>query len=460
MKIRTRLILLFTSIVALILMISSVAIYFFSADYRHDDFYQRLENKGRITARLLIEVDEVDESVLRRIEDNNPISLSNEKITIYDYKDSVLYTSDDEGVIRKDTTLLNQVRLDGTVRFKQGEYECLGFLYTDRFDRFVVVVAATDIYGLRKMHNLQLILIAVFAGSIIMILISGAFYVGRVLRPISKVIEEVADISESSLHLRVEEGGTKDEIWKLANTFNGMLSRIEAAFNTQKQFIANASHEIRNPLAALLVQIDVCLIQKRKADDYEDVLHSLREDITNLKTVSNRLLLLAQASVEGIQSKFSIHRVDEVLWDAKTELQRANPKFVVNVSMSVASDDDTHLQVRADDQLLKGAFLNIMENACKYSHDSRADVDLSSNGDGLIIRFVDKGIGIPTKDLPNVFQPFSRGSNVGTVRGNGIGLSLVHRIIKALGGEVSINSVLGIGTEIRVSLPIAGARRH
>lgn len=453
MNIRTRLILLFASIVALILMISSVAIYFFSSDYRHDDFYQRLENKGRITARLLIEVDEVDESTLRRIEENNPISLSNEKITIYDYRDSVLYTSDDDRVINIDKHLRDEVRLEGSVQFKQDLYECLGFLYTGRFDRFVVVVAATDIYGFKKLKNLELILIIVFAVGIVIIIISAFFYVGKVLQPISRVVKEVDDISETNLHLRVAEGNNKDEIWKLASTFNGMLTRLETAFNSQKQFIANASHEIRNPIAALLVQIDVALIKRRSEEEYESVLQSLREDITNLKTVSNRLLMLAQASVDGGERGFTVHRVDEILWEAKSELHSTQPKFITNISLDISSDDDSALRVRGDEQLLKGAFINIMENGCKYSFDNKVEVNLRTLEGQVEITFVDRGIGIPTKDLPYLFQPFFRGSNVGKVRGNGIGLSLVSRIIKAVGGDILINSIMGVGTEIKVILP-------
>lgn len=456
MNIRTRLILLFASIVALILMGSSVAIYFFSSDYRHDDFYQRLEAKGRITARLLIEVDEVDERTLKRIEENNPISLSNEKITIYDYRDSVLYTSDDGRVINIDKTLLDQVRLDGSVQFKQDLYECLGFLYTGRFDRFVVIVAATDIYGFKKLKNLELVLIVVFAVGIVIVIISAFFYVGKVLQPISRVVEEVDDISETNLHLRVAEGKNKDEIWRLANTFNGMLTRLELAFNSQKQFIANASHEIRNPIAALLVQIDVALIKRRSEQEYEDVLQSLREDITNLKTVSNRLLMLAQASVDGGERGFTVHRVDEILWQAKSELHSIKPTFITNISIDINSeDDDSGLRVRADDQLLKGAFINIMENGCKYSSDNKVDVNLRTTNDNIEITFVDRGIGIPAKDVPYLFQPFFRGSNVGKIKGNGIGLSLVSRIIKSVGGDIQINSIVGVGTEIRVILPVA-----
>jgi signal transduction histidine kinase len=455
MNIRARLIVLFVSIVALIMLSSSVAIYFFSADHREDDFYRRLESKGRITARLLIEVDEVDEILLKRIEKDNPISLSNEKITIYDYKNQILYTSDDEREIRISDELLDQVRLDEQVKFTQKGYEALGFLYADKFDRFVVIVAATDIYGLIKLRNLGTILIVVFASSILIILLSAAFYVGRVLKPIASVIQEVDEISATSMHRRLAEGDGKDEISRLAQTFNGMLGRLETAFNSQKQFIANASHELRNPLAGLLVEIDVCLISRRTGDEYEGVLRSLRDDITSLKTVSNRMLMLVQASMENVESRFSLVRVDELLWEAKTEVTKIDRSYTVSIEMDRSIDDDASLNVMGDEQLLKGAFVNVMENGCKYARDNSVSVRLTTHPGQLILDFIDRGVGIPGAELANVFEPFFRGSNVSKIKGNGIGLSLVWRIIKNHAGSISIDSSLTSGTTVNISLPLA-----
>lgn len=455
MNIRSKLIILFVSIVALISLATSFAIYFFSSSYRVDEFYRRMENKGKITARLLIEVDEVDEEVLRRIEKDNPISLSNERIIIYDFKNTVLYSSDDENELAISNDWLDQVRLEENVKFIQGPYEGVGFLYTDKYDRFVVIVAAMDIYGHNKLSNLRTILIIVFAASIIIIFISATFYVGNALKPISNVVQEVDDISATSLHRRVNEGNGTDEISRLARTFNNMLIRLEAAFVTQKQFIANASHEIRNPLTAILGQIDVSLMSTRTPHEYMTVLQSLREDITNLKTVSNRLLLLAQATVEDTERRLLPQRCDQIMWEAKAELIKLEPGYNVSIELDQHIDDESSLRIMADDQLLKGAFVNLMDNACKYSDDRTVKVTISREAKNVVIDFRDQGIGISPEDRPHIFEPFYRGRNVDGVKGNGIGLSLVYRIVKGHNGQIHVSANSPKGTTVSISLPLS-----
>jgi len=456
MNIRNKLIILFISIVALISIITSLAIYYFSSDYRQDEFYRRMENKGRITAKLLIELDEVDDALLRKIEKDNPINLYQEKMVIYDFHNKVLYSSDEEGIIKVDREILDKARLAGLVKFHQNDYEAVGFLYTDKYDRFVVIVAAIDIYGLTALKDLRTIMIVVFVASIIIILISGYFYVGNALQPISKVIREVDDISATSLYRRVDEGNGNDEISRLANTFNSMLGRLETAFTTQKLFIANASHELRNPLTAILGQIDVCLLSERQTEEYQEVLQSLREDITNLKIVSNRLLLLTQASLEDSEKGFTIQRADQLLWEAKAELNKLHSNYVVSIELDSLIDDGSKLNVFADEQLLKGAFVNILDNGCRYSDNHRVNVRLKHDlSNKIILQFKDHGVGISAEDKPHIFEPFYRGKNVKNVKGNGIGLSLVYRIIKSHKGKIEINSSVNFGTSVTITLPIA-----
>ena len=112
MQIRKKLTYQFISIVALILFVSSTAIYFFSADYREDGFYSRLINKASNTAQLLIEVEEVDAELLKRIEKNNPVSLPNEKILIYNYRNEEIYSTDEDNVFQIDQQLLDRIRLE------------------------------------------------------------------------------------------------------------------------------------------------------------------------------------------------------------------------------------------------------------------------------------------------------------------------------------------------------------
>ena len=206
MKIRTKLTLIFFGIVVIILSVVSVAIYFFSADYREQEFYTRLRNKAENTAKLLIEVDEVSPDLLKRIESGNPSNLPNERIRIYNFQNEELYSSDAENIIPVDSILLDDIRLENEVRFRYQDYEVLGFLFAHKFDRFTVVAAATDIYGFKKVKNLKEILLSVFVISLFLISVTGWIYAGRMLKPVSNLVDEVSRISGSNLDRRLKVG--------------------------------------------------------------------------------------------------------------------------------------------------------------------------------------------------------------------------------------------------------------
>jgi signal transduction histidine kinase len=453
MNIRTKLTLRFILITAVILFLGSIFIYVFSADYREDEFYLRLQNKANNTAKLLIEVDEVDVDLLRRLERDNPVSLPDEKITIYNFKDSILFTTDEEEVIRITKVLRDRVRLENEVRYRQDDYEVLGFLFKGEYDRFVVIAAARDIYGLRKLKNLLYILVSVFSVSIVVVSVTGWLYAGRALQPIAKVVNQVGDISISSLNLRVDEGNGKDEIAKLAQTFNKMLARLESSFVTQKNFISNASHELRTPLTSITGQIEVTLLSQRSPENYKMVLQSILEDIKNLNRLSNRLLMLAQSTSDQRDSKMPLIRIDDLIWQAKEDLIKLNPGFTVSIDLDESLDDERKLTIHGDEQLIKTALSNIIENSCKYSSDHAASIFIDSIPSGLMINFMDKGIGILPEEIENVFEPFYRGSNTGNMKGHGIGLSMVRGIIRVHRGSIHVSSVPGEGTVVTVSLP-------
>jgi signal transduction histidine kinase len=453
MNIRNKLTLRFISIAAVIILLGSVFIYVFSADYRKEDFYNRLQNKANNTAKLLIEVDEVDVNLLRRLEQDNPVSLPDEKIIIYNYKDIVLFTTDEKRKIKIDKQLLDRIRLEEEVRFTQGDFEVLGFLFKGPYDRFVVVAAATDIYGFKKLQNLLLILAIVFSVSIVIVSVSGWFYAGKALQPIAKVVNQVGEISIASLNLRVDEGNGKDEIAKLAQTFNSMLTRLESAFRTQKNFIANASHELRTPLTAITGQLEVTLLSTRSPEDYRNVINSVLDDIKNLNRLSNRLLLLAQSSSAEREKRMSSLRIDELVWQTKDDLLKHHPAFTINIDFDENLDDERKLTIRGDDQLVKAALANILENGCKYSNDQTINIFIAFSRFGLTLTFTDKGIGIPKEDILNIFEPFYRGSNTTNIKGHGIGLSMVKNIVKLHKGTIQITSEEGFGTAITLHIP-------
>lgn len=455
MNIRKRLTLLFIGIVFLILSVSFLTIYLLSSDYRKEDFYLRLTSKSINVAKLLIEVDEVDATLLSKIEQNNPTSLPQERITILNYRNEILYSSDSAQEIAIACDLLDRIRLEGEVRYGKDDFEVLGILYADRFDRFVVIAAAKDIIGLRKLKNLQTILLISFFGSMGLVSVSAWLYAGKALDPISKVISEVDSINATSLNIRLAEGNQLDEIGRLAQTFNRMLDRIENAFGIQRNFIANASHELRTPLTAITGKIEVTLLQPRTKERYEEVLQDLSIQIKNINQLSNRLLLLAQASDDGSIHKFAPLRVDEVLWLAKEDEEQIAVHYKIHIEMDRGLDDEL-LTIRGDEQLMKAAFVNLIDNACKYSDNHSVTIQVRAVHKNLILEFIDQGVGISSEEMGTIFEPFFRGKNTLHKTGHGIGLSLINRIIKIHNGTIEVRSELNQGTVFTVHLPLIG----
>jgi signal transduction histidine kinase len=263
----------------------------------------------------------------------------------------------------------------------------------------------------------------------------------------------VNEINALRLDSRVDEGNGKDEIARLAITFNEMLERLELAFNNQRQFVSNVSHELRTPLTSLSGLLEVTLLKKREVEEYEALLKSMLEDIKTLNSLSNGLLELANSNIDVPAFQLKTSRIDEILFAAQSDLLKTQSAYVINVNFDEMPDEEHKLLVRANDNLLKIAFINLMDNACKFSPQKRSEVNIAFNDKQVILKFSDTGIGIPDEELNRVLEPFYRASNSSQKQGHGIGLSLVKRIIEMHHGTLVIRSEVGVGTKITVSLP-------
>jgi len=456
MQIRTRLTLQFLLWGGIIMIMASAAIYYSFANYRTNDFFSRLNNKGKSTAKLLFDAKDIDPNRVENIEKDNPINLYNEKITILNFLDDTVYTSDKNGEIRFGYNLIERVRLHEVIYFKQGDYEVIGTLYEAKLDRFVVIAAATDVEGLQFLNKLGIILIVVFFISLLIFSIAGWIYSGRALKPISDVIKDVEDITITKLNQRVSEGNGTDEIGRLAITFNKMLERLETSFIMQKDFISNASHELRTPLTSINGQLEVLMMKDRSPEEYRAAIGSVLDDLRSLIDLANRLLLIARTTSEGSIKLNKKIRVDEIIWQAQEETRRYNKEYLINISLDNSLTDSEQMVINGDEAMLKVAISNIIDNSCKYSPDHIVDIKIEHSVKDITIVFDDKGIGISEEELQKVFEPFYRASNAITYPGTGIGLQLVNQIIKKHNGTIKITSQLGKGTTVRLMLPAVG----
>lgn len=451
MKIRSRLTLQFSLIAASILILFSVTIFLLSSYYRQQEFYSRLKDRALNTAKLLIEIEEVSPDLLKKI-DKNTIALPLEKISIYNGENKLLYNSSEDSS-GADLNLLVRIKSGEEIIFKTEEKEGLGFLYNDKHNKFVVIASAYDKFGLRKLNFLKIVLIAGLIASVIIALLAGWFFSGQALKPISNVISQVDTISARSLNLRVDEGNGSDEIALLAITFNKMLSRLESAFEMQRSFVSNASHELRTPLTTITGHIEVALMKPRSTVEYESLLHSLHEDILHLSKLSNGLLDLAQASFDVSKIFFSPVRVDELLWQSRTELLKRQPQYTITILFDNFPDDEQLLRLKGNEYLLKTAMINLLDNACKFSEGKSVEVLMKFSSGRFYLYFKDKGIGISAEEMEQVFEPFYRGHNARTVKGHGLGLPLTQKIINQHNGTVTISSQLNHGTTVTIMLP-------
>ena len=454
MNILTKLTLRFSVIVASILVLFSITIYTLSGTYRKEEFHDRLENRALTTARLLLTVEEVDKDLLRIIDKNSVPALPQEEILVFDKDDSLAYSSVDDPMQHYPPSLLERIRREKNVQLASGDFEQVGVLYEEGEDEFISIASAYDRYGRNKLRNLRTILISGLVVGICIIILAGRWFAAQVLLPLAKMNYEVSKISAGNLAQRIDEGNQRDEIARLAMNFNKMLKRLETAFGMQQSFVSNASHELRTPLAVMRSQLQVTLDKERSQEEYRLVLRSLLDDTNSFTELTNGLLTLAQSGVENQRLHFMPLRVDEVLFMAQEELAKQKPHYHFQFDYDSLPENENALTLKGNEQLLTTAFTNFMDNACKFSPDNTVHIALSSNNQGIEIRFKDNGAGIPESELKKIFSPFYRAANAQNIaKGHGIGLSLCKKIVELHGGTISVQSQLKSGSQFGVILP-------
>lgn len=424
---------------------------------RQDSFYERLNNKAITAAELLFRVDKVDSSLLKLIDRTERDRLFFENISIFNFENRIIYTNNDSIHDFRDLGItpkkLNEIRIEGRKEFKNGEFELLGLKYRFRNRTYVVVAAAIDIFGNNQRENLQLTMLLLFFGILVLVSIVGWLYAGRVLKPISNIVNEVNQISPENLGARLNSLENADEIGRLVITINHLLKRIEDAFNLQRIFVAGASHELKNPLSIITSQLEVSLLNDRSVSEYKNTLQSVLADIKRLNRITVQLMELARLNHDFNSIPLEMIRLDEVLWDSCRNLSLKNPEYKVEQSISSLPADESLLYIYGNAALLATAFENLAENACKYSSNQRVQVILSFTENCLEILFEDNGNGISESDISLVYEPFFRSKTSLGVKGTGLGLALVEKIMRIHQAQISIESFPKEGTKIILRFP-------
>lgn len=450
MKIRLKLTLIFTAITTMILIGVSIAIYYFFSLYRQVEFFDRLKDRTLITAQVHLGEDELSAEALREVKKKYQQYLPDEVIGLFELGYS-LSAIEDSLRIKLPPNFYEEIHQTKYIEIKSDERQAVAMYYHDNEGNFVILISAIDRFGIMKLTDLQKILIFCFFISVGIIFISGRFFSRQALKPITKIIKDVNQIELSNLHLRLDMDNSKDEIAELTTTFNRVLERLETSLEIQKNFISNASHELKNPLTAIIGEVDLMLDKERPAGEYKAALQTIAYEARRLDNLTVKLLNLAQT---GFDEKTVLNdeiRVDELLLGIHEDINHLVPDNDIRINFTSIPEDDQIITLRGNKRLLHAALVNVLENACKFSDNQAVHVLVKANEDTITVNITDTGIGIAAQDLQNIFQPFYRANNARGYKGSGIGLSLTEKIVKMHRGEIQVNSTLGEGTEFMIS---------
>jgi signal transduction histidine kinase len=261
----------------------------------------------------------------------------------------------------------------------------------------------------------------------------------------------VEHISDFNTDVRLVVNNKKDdELSILAKTFNQMLNRLENSYDSQKMFLSNISHELRTPLAAVIADIELALRYEHTPQEQTQIMENVLDDARRMERLSKSLLDLARTGYDTTKIAKEEVRLDETLLSARDMVMKSNKDFVVKLIFDNETDDDKQITVFGNEYLLKTAFVNLIENNCKFSENKTSVISISSHDGNSIIRFSDNGVGMSEDEIEKIFTPFYRGEN--QAQGYGIGMALVNRILLLHNGKIDIQSKKGEGTVFVVNL--------
>jgi two-component system OmpR family sensor kinase len=274
--------------------------------------------------------------------------------------------------------------------------------------------------------------------AMLLLVVLSYLIAGKVLKPIGVIDRLAREINDKNLSVRIPLGQSRDELYRLSESLNRMFDRLESSFETQKEFIASASHELKSPLALLQLSME-------NGIQHPDLPESLRDQLMRQTDIVRRMSRLVKnlldLSALELKECFDLKEIDlaELLKSVLSDYEVVFSAKKIDVQAHIPPK----LKVKGDWENLQRAVVNLVDNAIKYNHEGgKIILDVSAKNRGVHLSLFNTGTGIPAADLDRVFEQFYRveKSRSAEYGGSGLGLSIVKRIIELHGGRIDIES--------------------
>lgn len=444
MKIKNRLSLYFTLIGSGVLLGVMVSLYISVYTIVHNDFYTHLNDRANTAAQLYLKADEISADSLNNVRSRFFKNMPGAVTRIYDDRNSAAFIKDDEQYWQEKT--IKDVR-----RYKHLEYtnqtrQVVGNYYKDNQGNFVILVSAIDQTGRRQLDSILEAMIIVFLIVTVALFLISRWLAQNTLSPIKSVVQQMQLINSTNLHMRVDEGKGKDEITELAGNFNRLLEHLENAFELQRTYVANASHELRTPITTIIGEVELALSKTPTGEENKRTMRLVLEESERLRDTVSGLMELAQVDMDYIIAEQSPVRIDELLWELQEYWVNKIGPGALQVNIEHMPESESMLTIPANHQLLFIALNNLIGNAFKFSDQHMVKCNFYADKSLIRMQIIDSGIGIPAEDISLIFKSFYRGTNSHTFAGSGIGLYVTQKIIQLFKGSLIAESAEGKGT--------------
>ena len=288
-------------------------------------------------------------------------------------------------------------------------------------------------------------------GVFLLALLVSHVFARRAMRPIAEISAAAQRIAEGSLDERIDTGGSRSELGQLGEVLNRTFDKLEREYRRQERFTADASHELRTPVAVILSEIQSAPENSRSVEEYEECLKVCEKSATTMQHLLQQLLTLAQFDAgNGLRERSEID-LRSLVQSCVDQLRPIAGKKAITISETLAE-----VSTQGDADRIRQLITNLLNNALTYnSENGEVQVELTRGEDRAVLSVSDTGIGISEDDLPHLFERFFRAdkSRFLDEGQSGLGLAICREIVEAHGGTISVQSEFGTGSRFSVELP-------
>ena len=442
--------------VAVILLICFISTWFFYANNRHKNFYNRIQSEANDVYRIWVEkgtsVQALSEEMTQRMNNNG---IHGEAMMIRVAGKTVFSTLGNNADTNRYHAIFQQINASAVYQEKAGRRQFVGMSVPQ--EKFSIVVSGIDEPGYILLENLKLILWVVFALAVLTTTVVSFLLSSQVTQPLLALGRQMQATAEIDLRKRIPENAAFAEVNSVARNFNTMLERLEKIFEFQRSFVHHASHELRTPLATMLSHTESALTNRLTEEEYRIVLGSLKQDQERMIELTNSLLLISQFEQQGFDPNWPICRIDEILYDKISINMKMFPDMGISLVFVNTPSSDDDLNIKGNEALLKSMLSNLIRNGYYYSTNKKVQLLLEITADKILVHVDSKGEHLNETEREKIMMPFFRGEYARRKKttGAGLGLTIVQRIVDMHKGSLQYSPMPNEINRFTVVLPKA-----